>query len=100
MRKRWVVLLTVLAFAVAAYWTMGQIGGSMSRTGLHIACELLDTAEASKILTKEQRNEVIERVQKRMRKYSGDSELKPAEWLGAQLKASCPILLEKSEQQN
>ena len=93
MRKIWVFLLAVLAFAVGAFWTMSRIGQSDSRTAMRIACELLNTAETSKTLTKEQRGEVVERVQRKLQSYSGNGDKKAAEWIGQHLTAGCPIIL-------
>lgn len=93
MRKIWVFLLATLACAVGAIWTMSQIGQSGSNTGMRISCELLETAETSKIFTKEQRKDVVERVQRKLESYSGNGDKKAAEWIGQQLHAGCPILM-------
>jgi hypothetical protein len=95
MRKRWVFLLAVLALAVGASWSLERIGRSGSNTTMRIACELLETADTSRILTKEQRNDVVERVQRKLESYSGDGDKKAAEWIGQQFGAGCPILLAK-----
>jgi hypothetical protein len=93
MRKRWVFLLAALAFAVGASWSLVRIGRAGSNTTMRIACELLETADTSSILTREQRNDVVERVQRKLQSYSGDGDKKAAEWIGQQFRAGCPILL-------
>jgi hypothetical protein len=89
MRKIWVFLLAAAAFAVGAVGAMGFIGYSGSLTGMRIACELLDTAEAKNIFTRQQRTDVVERVEQTMRKYS-PSDKAGAESFGQMMKG-CPI---------
>jgi len=71
MRKTWVFLLAALAFAAGAFGTMAYVDRTSKAAGMHNACEMLNRAEASKALTRQQRNDIVEHVQLRQNTDDG-----------------------------
>jgi len=92
MRKTWVFLLAALAFGAGVFGTWRYLAVKDGRTGFRIACELLSRAETSRLLTRQQRADVVERLQRRVFGFSSaiDADI---ERLMGQLKGGCPVLL-------
>jgi len=89
MRRIWVLLLAVVAYAMGAFGTMAYLGGNYSVTGMRIGCELLDRAEALGLLTKQQRANVVERVQKDIQRTSKTGDAETVSFIG-KFKNGCP----------
>jgi hypothetical protein len=90
-RKLWVFLLAAIAFASGAFATLIYSGVAGSFASFTIACELLNTAEASGMLQRAQRTNVVDRVILEMRKSGSDPDPRGVELVG-QLKVGCPNL--------
>jgi hypothetical protein len=90
MRKIWVIILSVVAFALGAFGTLAYTGANDTVAGMQIACELLDKAEASQVLTKQQRVDVIERVQHNIQQSSPGKDPNSGSFL-SKFKSGCPV---------
>ena len=76
---------------MGVFWTMGQFGHSVSKTSIRIGCEVLETAEASKLLDRRQRNDVVERVQLLLTTHTDNPDKNTVALIGQQLKPGCLI---------
>lgn len=91
MKKTWVVLLSALAFGAGAFGTMAYIGAEGSTTSFRIACELLNTAEVSNILTTRQRADIVDKVLRQLQPPSGERDVR-IDQFGERMKSGCPNL--------
>jgi hypothetical protein len=72
MRKLWIMIFSVLAFGLGAFVAIAYKGATSSLAGIHVLCDLLNTAESAGLLSKEQRADVVARTARQFEREAAD----------------------------
>lgn len=88
MRTLWVIVLSTLALVIGAFGGLTWKGATTSLDGIHIACEVINVAEKSNLMTKQQVQDTVDRMLKRVEK-GGRADVDNAGF-AKELKSGCP----------
>lgn len=89
MSKIWVFVLSAISFCAGAFCALAYQGAKLSMEGMRAGCELLETAEATKLMTKQQRADVVDHTFARI---NGSSPPNDMSRVTGPMKYNCPAL--------